>query len=275
MIHKGLSGFGIKHETVHGKKFIKKWTRGPQAVLSLGFSHQKQNEAMINRPLWPIHAVPVHDDYLEGGSFVYGIGSQLAGFLADGDKDPKFSFRMPFIDYPSGFTVTGYHRITMQMKINESFRHRCGNVAEGFKSIVRAKLIPVPDSDFKTVVLGKLSFCPDFYPYGYAHGDFGFANMFIGGDDIMYITDFTESFIYSPLMDLVTMELSLFSDMCKPFHKEIYRSAKRENFYQFREQADILRMVKVLQYGIHAAEGERKKELTRMFYGVDFRSSNL
>lgn len=262
MIHKGLSGFAV--ELKNKGREVHKWTTGADSAPRLQESYLKQFMDMGEHALAPILPVEIISSYREAQN----------NLLNDDYTIEYCSFTMPFYDIPSGFTIQGGSRINMLNQILMSFRNRSGKVDEGFKGIITRTLKGLPDSDYKTVVEAKLLTCPDFYPVGYAHGDFGFANMLVS-ETTIYMVDYTRSFIESPLMDLATMELSCFSEHTLPFHREICKQVRSQIFYQFQEQTDILKMVKVLTYDIHLKEGERLKELKRMFYGANYRSPNL
>ena len=85
-------------------------------------------------------------------------------------------------------------------------------------------------------------------------------------EDSVYMIDFTESFIDSPLIDLATMELSLFSEFSRTWNLECYTDCSNALF-RYKEQTDIVRMVKVLSFYRDADTEERKKELSKLFYG--------
>lgn len=241
VIHKGLSGFGFKD---CGDQLIK-WTTGKESKLVLMESCQAQ---MIERrlmKLYPLHTVPVYSKKEDGESF---------------------EFSMPKLDFPSGFTFK-YNPREIRSLIRQSFENRSWEPKAGFKSIVRKELAKYPLSDLKLMAEAALEYCSDIYPHGYAHGDMGFANMLVDDKKIqIYMIDFTKSFIQSPLIDLATMELSLFSEFTKSWSLECWTDCSNALF-RYKEQANVVRMVKVISFLRDNDSSERHKELTGLFYG--------
>lgn len=247
VIHKGLSGFALEKK---GDQVIK-WTQGKESSKLLFDSAYLQAEERIKKELSPIKAVPIYAKSIKGD---------------------YFSFNMPFMDLPSGFTFKKNGRIIKSI-IRQSFENRSWNPRGGFKSIIKKELLKYPLSDLKIMTEAALNYCSDIYPHGYAHGDMGFANMLIGEDEV-YMIDFTPSFINSPLIDLCTMELSLFSEFTKSWNLECYTDCSNALF-RYKEQAEVVRMVKVLSFMRDDDSSERRKELARMFYGWSGRKRNI
>lgn len=63
----------------------------------------------------------------------------------------------------------------------------------------------------------------DMYLHGYCHGDLGLRNLFLVGKRV-YATDFTHSFIQSPLVDVIMLKRSLCNDSKEhDILKQIYK----------------------------------------------------
>ena len=239
MIHKGLSGFALLKD---GGK-VTKWTQGKESCARLLDSCFRQSEERLKGLLYPIKTVPVYSRAI---------------------RNNYFSFEMPFMDLPSGFTFKN-NRLIIKSIIRQSFENRSWSPKAGFKNIIRRELEKYPISAQKIHIENMLNICSDIYPHGYAHGDMGFANMLIDEDSV-YMIDFTESFIDSPLIDLATMELSLFSEFSKTWNLECFTDCSNALF-RYKEQTDIVRMVKVLSFYRDTDTEERKRELSKLFYG--------
>lgn len=239
--HEGHSGFMVRLNPE--KTEVEKLTYGFEAAALLRASFNMQMNEILKRELYPINTVPI---------------------FSVGDYEDRFAFRMPFLDYDSGFT--GNLEKGARKKIVMSLANRGNDHRLGFKNIVKEYIQRFPNCDLKLTLKAHLETCSDLYPYGYAHGDFGFANMLINQANV-YIVDFTPSFIYSPLIDLATMELSLFSNKADVTHRKVFRNS--EEFYEgFKQHKDILRMCKVLSFARDNDTKDRRAELVKMFYGI-------
>lgn len=247
VIHKGLSGYALIKD---GDRVIK-WTKGEESSKKLYDSAFMQLDEAKRKELKPILTVPVYSSSL---------------------KFDHFSFTMPFINLPSGFTFKKNGRIIKSI-IRESFENRSWSPRGGFKNLIKKELAKHPLSDLKLMAEAALNNCSDIYPHGYAHGDMGFANMLIDECSV-HMIDFTPSFIYSPLIDLATMELSLFSEFTRSWNLECYTDCSNALF-RYKEQADVVRMVKVLSFIRDDDSSERSKELARMFYGWGSRKRSV
>ena len=224
--HKGLSGAAI--EVVNGR--VRKWTRGSVAAPELRNAATRQANADFY--LLPILAAPI---------------------LSIEEKEDYFAFEMDI--YPETAFTSFSDKI--EKKIGLSLRDRLfGN----YRNVIWDPLLPV--SGFKDSQLKK-----DFqrewpqavhFPYGYAHGDFGFANMMVE-DDQIYMIDFTTPLIQSPLVDIATMEMSLFADAATKKHADFVAKI-RDKYSDWKHQIDLIRKVKVLSYN-------KPDECRDIFYG--------
>lgn len=239
LIHSGLSGFGIK---LRGQ-VVCKWTRGSESSKKLRASYEKQVECISSKKLSPI------------------IACDAYGYI--GRSDDEFYFDMPFMDYPSGFTVRE-NLGSVKSQIRKSLVFRSFNSRPGFHSIVRKELLKYPNSKEKVETIRLLDLCSDIYPHGYAHGDFGFANMLVK-DGQIHMIDFTETFIDSPLIDVVMLGLSLNSDLAGPWHKEVVSSVYGD-FFEHRLQIEVLRRCKIISFFKDHQTPSRVRELLDLFY---------
>lgn len=260
--HEGHSGCMLRLES----GTVTKTTFGYEAIALLERSWSLQNQECFSGKLYPVRAVPC-------GPMFQAIGHGNGVF-----KDGR-NFTMPFIEGESGFTEWR-NRNRVCKDIVTSMRARGRELKKGFHAAVLQETTMQLKRNPSTIVAGyvsaissHLSRAEDLYPHGYCHGDFGFANMIIGEDGSVNMVDFTPSFIYSPLMDMVTMELSLQSEHAKPWHHWLFQKIEAD-FSRFKPHAEIIRMVKVLSFIHEGQSKERVAELDKMFYG-SFRSSNI
>ena len=224
--HKGLSGAAI--EVVNGR--VRKWTRGSVAAPELRNAATRQANADFY--LLPILAAPI---------------------LSIEEKEDYFAFEMDI--YPETAFTSFSDKIEKNIGLSLGAR-LLGN----YRNFIWDPLLPV--SGFKDSQLKK-----DFqrewpqavhFPYGYAHGDFGFANMMVE-DDQIYMIDFTTPLIQSPLVDIATMEMSLFADAATKKHADFVAKI-RDKYSDWKHQIDLIRKVKVLSYN-------KPDECRDIFYG--------
>lgn len=224
----GYSGCCVIKE---GNKVIK-WTRGRDSSKLLRESALMQIHEQEIGKLYPIKPVKI-ESVIDNGDF--------------------YSFQMPFIDLPTGFDIKEVE--PLRSAIMESLYNRCSKNEEGFRDICNAYLkrtvrklktkSHATSALFLVYKIEKLiNQAPFIYPFGYCHGGFGFANMFVGED--VHITDFTESFIYSPLMDIVTLEASIkYSDAKNPNCVKIAKDVMAE-FKRFSLEIEIIKKLSLL-----------------------------
>lgn len=236
MIHKGHSGFGLQVKSGQ----VIKWTRGEDSIPILRASYLKQMKECEENKLGVIKTVDIW-------SMTESCGI--------------FSFSMPHMDCPTGFT-DDKNKLKIREQIRRSLFFRSRDIRLGFKKCVLKELEGVEDSEFKLIIESLLETCSDYYPYGYAHGDFGFANMLVEEGQI-HMIDFTESFINSPLLDVATLEMSIFCNDAKPWHIDIVKTLEQDH-WDFRLHSTIIRMTKVLKYKI------TEKEKLTLFYGIAY-----
>ena len=181
MTHRGLSGFAV--EIDKDRKIVRKWTRGLESTPKLTASFHLQLEEYFSGKLYPMKTVPVT--------------------MCDGSKKDFIEFQMPFIDGNSGFTEWK-HRNEMCDQIKKSFQSRKNDLRSGFHSICLTELSNFKFPHLKLQIVDLLSQCSEKYPYGFSHGDLGFANMIVDAEGQIHLIGFTPSFIDSPLMDLLS-----------------------------------------------------------------------
>lgn len=254
MIHKGLSGHAIERRG----DFVVKWTQGETAHRDLYNSWFKNNECHRNHSLFPIKTI-----------------KQSARLFPD---DLRIEVTMPFIEGESGLTTTDH--LLLKDHVKSSFYRRSKEIRNsGFKEICNKQLSSLNSYNIKEAdelefyLRSYIDRCEDSYIYGFCHGDFGFANLIVTAKDVFAI-DLTPSFIDSPLMDIATMELCLFDPGTKPFHFHLFESLEKE-YFRFKAQKDVLRMIKVLSFFREGQSLERTQELIRMFYGRSNRIADI
>lgn len=252
LIHKGHSGFAV--ELTEDLKMVVKWTKGQESSSLLWESLSLQTFSNME----PIRAVPIKTKVL--------------------DVDTVTAF-MPFINEASGFTFDGNWQ-AFKFNILASFIGRSNFMdKENFSIIINREIqksFDFADSGMQKALrktVGLAGFQSRNWPSGFCHGDFGFANMLVDPYGNIQMIDYTPSFIPSPLVDVATMELSLFSDQANSGHIGIWKSC-RALFSDYEYHIDAIRMAKVLSYFRDNDTPERRKELTGMFYGID-RGANI
>lgn len=181
----------------------------------------------------------------------------------DFHKD-TFSFQMPLIKLPSVFKFSGDFTRVNDMILS---RFQVPPVYErGFGSIVMAEIEALVEeypfieqySDHIVPLLKN-----DSYRYGYAHGDFGPANLFVDSLCLKAV-DYSHAFIDSPLLDLAMFDLSVSTSSYS--HGEHYRILRniRGLFKQAElDQVEIIKAVKILSWMPHA-DGPHFRRLLRM-----------
>jgi len=240
--HKGLSGFGIK---VKGD-VVRKWTVGEESSAILMSDFLKQLKESFSNNLYPIHTVDI-------------IGYKK--------EDKQFYFEMPYI-YADTLWTSGSDLVSEKEQIRRSLHNRTRIEVSGFKSVVTdelkriAPMLSSRDMIYCHRIKDSLSLCSDKYLHGYAHGDFGFSNMFIYKDKI-HMIDFSESFIYSPLMDIATLSLSMRNENVFAKHLDIETTVLND-FKFYMPQINILKKVKMLSWLCHAADIPWRQELIKM-----------
>lgn len=242
MKHSGLSGYGLKKH----RGVVRKWTTGEESSLALRSDFLKQLKELMCNSLAPIKTV------------------DIIGYMHDGDK---FYFDMPYIEADSVFTSKGDLKKEKDL-IRQSLSNRSKEEMSGFRALVKSEikilLTQIPESEryVGENIIKNLDRCPDTYPIGYCHGDFGFANMLTVNGQI-FMLDFTKSFIKTPLMDIATMDLSLSGDKADDRHHDIVKTV-RNDFKHNRSQIDVLKKVKMLSWLPHAGDMAWRKRLIKM-----------
>lgn len=198
MLHRGYGGFGL----IKMNDSIRKWTHGSQSKVQLYKSAVLQINSQMDNSLYPILTVPVDEMQMRGD---------------------YFHFDMPFLEFESGFTTR--HTKKLEIECLTSIKNRLGRDEKGFLNIAYKFLDSVVcDISLKEKVKSQIADCSDFYPRGFCHGDFGFANMLVG--ERVHMIDFLPSFIESPLIDIATLQLSTeFNDYKRDKHVEIGNKA--------------------------------------------------
>lgn len=172
------------------------------------------------------------------------------------EENGEFYFEMPFLDYESGFTSNEHDRV--KKAIIESLVSRSHVKSSGFKKIILRELERLERAKEIDLIFDRLKKCSDEYIEGPTHGDLGLANILVGPE--IYLIDFTPSFIQSPLMDIATLETSLIGAEDGAKFKKFFKEIERK-FRAYKDQKDIIRMVKVLSY--------QSRIRDELFHGID------
>lgn len=246
--HQGLSGFAV--EQIGNR--VKKWTMGPEATIRLRESCTLQVNESMQRRLHPIMTLPV---------------------LKTESDENSFSFEMPFVPYDSGFTMSEDLIQNVINNIRTSLKRRVKNEKPNFQIECieeLARIIGEMTETDKQDVCGeilklkvKISGASRFYPHGYAHGDFGPANMLVNHKGEIYMIDFNKSFIYTPLMDVATLLLGMRSEGRCEWHDEL-EVLVMSDFEAYRKQIDILMRLKMFSWFPHASEPNWRAQLISM-----------
>lgn len=233
--HRGLSGAAV---TVIGGNVVK-WTRGAQSapILRLGMVRQIECKGFLH----PIRPAPV---------------------LSRRCTSEETRFKMPL--YPETTFTFFDEKISDQIFL--SLYNRLNKTTE-FNWSNASFLSKLNDSELKEEFLSSIGECTMSFPHGYAHGDFGFSNMMVK-DGRIYMIDFIEPIIMTPLVDIAALEMSLFSDLSTVKHLEVVVKLRKE-YGHYIKQIDLLRKLKVLSFKNPDTEDHR-----RLFNGY-FGSSDI
>lgn len=241
----GFSGFCVLKE---GDKVIK-WTQGSESYPKLKFSYQKQLEEIINQKLTYLKAVPI---------------------IAVTSKENLFSFTMPFINGKTGYETDRpllfIHKIEKhfkcrleRMEIGYGFKEICNTELNRLINILDAKKINAEKQI--NIIKAQINNVADYYPKGYCHGDLGLANLIHYAEKV-FVIDFENSFIDSPLVDLVTYGLSItLTDKKIIIQRDSFDRIL--NFhYIWIQHYKIIRNLKLLSYvPFQSTENDRKEKL--------------
>lgn len=234
MKHEGHSGFGLHLEN----GIVTKWTVGSESSQILMASYDLQSQCGERIP-----------------------GVKALDCFGAVSLENEFSFQMPHLDVESGFTTREH--ISEILKKCVLSRHI--ETRTGFNNAVLKELNKFDVPELKSLVVDKLRDETDIYPAGFCHGDLGFANMLVQ-DGQIYLIDFTPSFVQSPLVDIVTMEMSLPSYRTKKWHRDLVADLKTKTD-SFKEHRDIIRMTKVLSFFRDSDSQQRRDDLLDLFHG--------
>lgn len=229
-MRQGLSGFKVER---FGNDVLKS-TDGIESSIILKRDIKKQINSIGK--LFPIASVPVMD--IESG-------------------EAFFKCRMPYmgIDLKESFLNKRQLSI-LENSLSLSLKNRSNSVEHGLNDILISEVKRIsyfvkeiygPDEFLK--INQKDFLCDkDYYIKGYCHGDLGFRNMFLVADKV-YATDFTHSFVESPLVDIVMIERCL-DGICQD-KIDLIKNIKKD-FSGFQKQMDAILKVKELQWRYRA-----------------------
>lgn len=232
-------------------KIVRKWTRNNKKMLSiLKKSYIKQVLEIEQNHLNPLKTVPIlsHTEI----------------------SDTYFCFDMPYLDYDNGFT-TKHHQI-LSNRIRESLNKRSNNLHRGFRELSHAELDRLESEftdndklDLKNTVKDlrkSISLCSDFYLKGYAHGDFGPANMLISKEGEIYMIDFLDSYLYSPMIDVATFSLSLIGTKV-PDHILKIHKVLMTDFAKSIDQINVIKRLRIISW-ISNSHGDARLKLLKL-----------
>lgn len=231
-MRQGLSGFNVKRK---GDTVIKS-TTGEESSLRLFHDAFKQRNSAGN--INPLAAVPIKK--------------------MERTKE-SFSFEMPYMGIDLRASYLNPEQLkTLKLALNSYFYRRQESVVSGLNDLIIEEVKRIKDfvreihgADESDLILFSDFMCPkNYYPKGYCHGDLGLRNMFLVSKKI-YVSDFTRSFIESPLIDLIALEFSS-NGIEQKEKQQIFKEIKSKFDENFLEQYDMIKKVKELQWKYRA-----------------------
>lgn len=244
--HPGLSGMGVDTDG----RIVSKWTKNNRKMLSiLKKSYIKQVLEIEQNHLNPLKTVPI---------------------ISHRESDTSFYFEMPYFDYDNG--LTSKHHQILSNKIRESIKKRSNNLHRGFRELSHSELDRLESEftdndklDLKNTVKDlrkSISLCSDFYLKGYAHGDFGPSNMLVSKEGEIYMIDFLDSYLYSPLIDVATFSLSLIGTKV-PDHILKINKVLLTDFAKSIDQINVIKRLRIISW-ISNSRGEPRLKLLNL-----------
>lgn len=229
-MRQGLSGFNVKKNGDH----VIKSTVGYDSSARLKIDIKKQINSIGK--MYPIASVPI--------------------ISVESDCD-FFNCKMPYMGIDLKDAVLNKKQLSiLEKSISLSLKNRCLKIEKGFNEILLAEVRRI--SNFVKEIYGQYEslkiiesdyLCEsDKYIRGYCHGDLGFRNLFMINETV-YASDFTDSFIESPLVDIVMLNKTK-DGLCLDKLK-IVENINRE-FKEFRTQIIALEKIKALKWKYRA-----------------------
>lgn len=244
----GLSGFAVERRDDK----VVKWTRGAESSYILRKDCFKQLKELSANKMYPIKTVDI---------------------LNFTEEDDYFEFETPYLAYETVFGLSKNQNIVFDQILN-SLINRMESTRDGFKKICldqlnkSIKLLEKkPYKDQGLFLAQKIGYLidqsSDIYPWGYCHGDFGFANMLVDPKGQIYMIDFTHSFIYSPLMDIATLSMSgTFKGRGTDFTNKVV-SDVLSNFKEYTHKIRVLKIVKMFSWLPYADKEVWREQLIK------------
>lgn len=249
MFTKGLSGSSVNIK----ENVVTKWTIGNESSPTLEYQCNKQKNELLQNNLYPIKTVNV---------------------LCTATKDSYFSFDMPHISRCVNDIDKSHHNLIAN-HIAQSFRNRSKIKKNGFKRIIENCIynirvnslrndLDIICKDMFNKLNNLLNEVSDFYPAGYAHGDFGIDNMLLDENSNIVMIDFAYSHIYSPLIDAATLSFSLKSDHR---NKELMflDDLIDLEFSHYLKHIDIIKILKCIEW---SSKSENIDEIMKLYDSI-------
>lgn len=220
---------------------IHKWTMGVDSTYRLRKNCFKQMAEMKAHFLYPINTVEV---------------------LSFEESEDKFEFVMPYLEWETPADLINTNRLTFQISVINSFSNRMNKTHTGFQEICTNFLIKnidiLKDKSHKDhglfpaqKIMALIDKSNDTYPHGYAHGDFTFSNMLVSPNEELFITNFDNSFIYSPLLDIASLSLSeRFSGKDNQFQTKLVDRVS-SHFLSYKNKIRVIKCLKMFEWLAH------------------------
>ena len=249
MFNIGLSGCNIQTKG----NVVTKWTIGKDSSSNLKYQCNKQKNELRENNLFPLKTVPI---------------------ISECTKEDYYSFDMLLIN-----SCVNNADISMRYKIANSIMQSLTNRSKikssGFKSKINHQMKVIKDNSLRADLLDVcepmiydlmvlMETVSDYYPVGYAHGDFGIDNMLLDENGNVCMIDFAYSFIHSPLIDVVTLLFSLNSDH---INKDLYfiKDEAVDLFIKYEKHIKIIQLIKIIEF---ASKSENLKGIYKLYESI-------
>lgn len=142
----------------------------------------------------------------------------------------------------------------LEKSIEVSLLNRCDSAKFGLNNILNDEVTRIKNfvreihgiEEANKIKISEYLCNKDHYISGLCHGDFGLRNMYFDNQRL-YISDFTHSFIESPLMDVITLKLSIDNKSVSLDKKKMVDSIYN-NYKDYSQQMSAILKVKELAW---------------------------